>query len=1016
MATQKTNRTPNVRNRKSFARLCRILAVLALLLTMFSRTSIRGAAADLSAVAADAYFIAFPDQDGVEGYGWPLDAEVTLTIDGTPYASPQTVVTNPSDPSGTYVLFDLAGIHDLVPGEVIELSDGSVTKSHTVTALAVTAYDTVANTMQGVTDSDLAVALWVNRDPSNSQTSATPESGAWKADFSPFDLLAGDGGVAVQQEEDLDATWVNWQIPLPTLAAHPDYDYIEGYDFILDATVTLNINSVDAATATVGQNPNNPAQTYVVFNLQGAYDLVPGDVVSLSDGDTTKKHTVTGLAYKEADPATETVKGTTDTPAFDVQVWAHADPQNSYTVVTPDGGGDWSATLTFDIVPGTNGAAIQADEDSDMTWINWHALGPWIEAMALEDRVNGADWPDGTTVALEINGLPIDSKPVGPAPWDPLMTFVEFDLTSGIIYHLQAGDVVELSGGGFSKTLTVTGLAIGGVNGVTDTVSGSTDTPGIDVETWVNADPSATHTVTTPAGNGDWSVILPYDIVPGTDGVAIQTDGDGDKTWANWVEINDPPVITEGAAIEKTISEDNSPTAFSLTLHATDANPEDTLTWSISTAAAHGDAAASGTGTSKAISYTPSTNYNGPDSFNVQVTDGYETDTITVTLTIQAVNDAPTATPQTLAMNKNTSLAVTLSGSDIDSTTLRYFIVDNPGHGTLSGTEPNVTYTPDTNFTGTDTFTFRANDYELDSVPATITINVNPTNTAPVAESHEVTLNEDSPTPVTLTATDVDEDSLSYSIVSAPSHGALTGLAPNLTYTPDANWSGSDSFTFTANDGSLVSNVATISITVNPVNDAPVLAAIGAKSVNELSELAFTATATDIEGDPLTFSIEASAPAGATIGAASGAFTWTPTEAQGHGSYTFNICVNDSEPKSDCEAITVTVAEVNTAPVLNPIGNKTVEEGTLLTFNANTTDTDLPANTLTYSLISAPAGASIVASTGVFTWTPTPAQGPASYSFAVQVSDGLVTDSETIMVTVTQSKFYLYMPLVPKGP
>ncbi len=465
----------------------------------------------------------------------------------------------------------------------------------------------------------------------------------------------------------------------------------------------------------------------------------------------------------------------------------------------------------------------------------------------------------------------------------------------------------------------------------------------------------------------------------------------------------------------KTISEDNSPTAFSLTLNATDANPEDTLTWSISTAAAHGTAAASGTGTSKAISYTPSANYNGPDSFAVQVTDGYDTDTITVNLTIQAVNDAPTATPQTLAMNKNTSLAITLSGSDIDSTTLRYFVVDNPAHGTLSGTEPNVTYTPDTNFTGTDTFTFRANDYELDSVPATITINISPTNTAPVAESHDVSLDEDSPTPVTLTATDVDEDSLSYSIVTPPAHGALTGLAPNMTYTPDANWSGADSFTFTANDGKVVSNVATISITVKPVNDAPVLGAIGAKSVNELSELAFTATATDIEGDPLTFGIEASAPAGATI-SPGGAFTWTPTEAQGHGSYTFDICVNDSEPKSDCEEITVTVAEVNTAPVLAAIGNKTVEEGTLLTFNANTTDTDLPANTLTYSLIGAPAGASIVAGSGVFTWTPTTAHGPASYTFTVQVSDGLATDSETITVTVTQSKYFIYMPMVPKGP
>ena len=130
---------------------------------------------------------------------------------------------------------------------------------------------------------------------------------------------------------------------------------------------------------------------------------------------------------------------------------------------------------------------------------------------------------------------------------------------------------------------------------------------------------------------------------------ATVSDGTETVTGPTWSfttgAANQAPVITESDPQAVTMSEDGSPTAFSLTLHATDANAGDTLTWSVSTAATHGTATASGTGPSKAISYTPTANYNGPDSFVVQVADGNGgTDTITVNVTIQAVNDAPVIT------------------------------------------------------------------------------------------------------------------------------------------------------------------------------------------------------------------------------------------------------------------------------------------------------------------------------------------------------------------------------------
>src|SRR5207244_672645 len=155
-------------------------------------------------------------------------------------------------------------------------------------------------------------------------------------------------------------------------------------------------------------------------------------------------------------------------------------------------------------------------------------------------------------------------------------------------------------------------------------------------------------------------------------------------------------------------------------------------------------------------------------------------------------------------------------------------------------------------------------------------------------------------------------------------------------------------------------------------NRAPTLNPIGNKTVNELSALTFTATASDPDaGQTLTFSLDAGAPAGATIGASSGAFSWTPTEAQGPASTPITVRVTDngSPAMSASEATPRSVNEVNGAPVLAAIGNKTVNQGATLTFTATASDADVPANTLTFSLDpGAPSGATINGSTGAFSW------------------------------------------------
>lgn len=251
---------------------------------------------------------------------------------------------------------------------------------------------------------------------------------------------------------------------------------------------------------------------------------------------------------------------------------------------------------------------------------------------------------------------------------------------------------------------------------------------------------------------------------------------------------------------------------------------------------------------------------------------------------------------------------------------------------------------------------------------------------------------------------------ITFEIVSQGTKGqAVTGSGNSFTYTPAADQNGDDSFQYRVTDPlSAASNVQTQTIHIAPVNDAPVLNSIGSRTVKELETLTFTATGTDKDSpvNALVFSLSG-APAGAVIDPATGIFTWTPTETQGPGAYTFDIVVTDNgtPPASDSETITVTVQEVNSAPALGTLTNRTVNELALLSFTVTATDSDLPANTLAFSLNGAPSGAAINPSSGVFTWTPAEDQAPGAYTFDIIVTDNgspALSDSRPVTITVSE--------------
>ncbi len=248
------------------------------------------------------------------------------------------------------------------------------------------------------------------------------------------------------------------------------------------------------------------------------------------------------------------------------------------------------------------------------------------------------------------------------------------------------------------------------------------------------------------------------------------------------------PVIAEGDMANLTMSEDGAPTAFALTLHASDEDVEDTLTWSILTGAANGTATAEGTGNSIAVGYAPAANYNGTDNFLVQVTDGTDADTITVNVTVEAVNDTPIVAdiPNQTIAEGGTFATINLDDyvTDVEDGAAQMTWTHSGNTSLLVSITDRVATitTPNADWNGTETITFRAADTGALFAENAATFTVTAVNDAPpvITESdpQAVGMSEDSaPTAfgLTLHATDADpEDTLTWSILTGAANGSAT--------------------------------------------------------------------------------------------------------------------------------------------------------------------------------------------------------------------------------------------------
>ena len=296
----------------------------------------------------------------------------------------------------------------------------------------------------------------------------------------------------------------------------------------------------------------------------------------------------------------------------------------------------------------------------------------------------------------------------------------------------------------------------------------------------------------------------------------------------------------------------------------------------------------------KIFTYTPSLNYSGSDSIRYKAYDGLSySESKTVSISILPINDAPTSSITSVTLSEDVPASFVIVGSDIDSSSLSYLIVSNPLYGTLSGTAPNLVYTPNLNSNGSDQLTFKVNDGELDSQVSTVSFFVNPINDVPVAIAQNLILNEDTTLNVTLSATDLEGDNLEYLIQSAPSNGTLSGTGANKIYTPALNFFGSDSFSFKVSDGKSESIPVVVSLNVVSVNDSPVIGTIFSIVV-DMNSNAYSGSvpATDVDST-LSYSKTVNPSKGTlTVTTNSSSFTYQPSRNQ-YGADTFTITVSD---------------------------------------------------------------------------------------------------------------------------
>ncbi len=693
----------------------------------------------------------------------------------------------------------------------------------------------------------------------------------------------------------------------------------------------------------------------------------------------------------------------------------------------------WNGTETITFTAeDESGARVDASADfivapvNDAPVFDSTAVTSATEDAAYSYSIATSDPDSGASLTISASTLPV---------WLTLTDNGDGTATlSGTPTNADVGDhgvVLEVTDGSLSATQSFT-ITVADTNdaptGTTLVVAANEETAtAIDISGNVSdvdgtVDLSTTTVTSGPSngvlinnGDGTFSYTGNTDFV-GTDSFTYTVeDNDGlvssDITVTiNVSDINDAPT---GTTLVVAANEETA-TAIDISGNVSDVDGTvDLSTTTVTSGPSNSSLINNGDGT---FTYTGNTDFVGTDSFTytVEDNDGQVSSDITVTINVSDINDAPTGTTLVVAANEETATPIDISGnvSDVDGTVdlTTTTVTSGPANGSLTNNgDGTFTYTGNTDFVGTDSFTYTVedNDGQISS-DITIIINVSNTNDAPVAVNDAITTDEDTPfsSTIDLDANDTDVDGDPLSVVAGTfttAQGGTIVIAADgsYTYTPATNFNGTDSIDYTVTDGSLT-DVGTLTMTVTPVVD---LSAVDDSfSTAEDTALVDSVATNDstTSGGSLSYVVDSDVSNGTLVLNNHGSFTYTPG-ADFNGADSFSYTVSDAAShESRTQSVTLTVTAVNDAPVAAP-DSFTVNEGSTTNLNlaANDNDADDGMDPGSIAIVSGPTHGSIVMNgDGTVDYTHDGSE-TASDSFTYTIEDLTGTISNQVAVTIT---------------
>ncbi|EMJ3466124.1 tandem-95 repeat protein, partial [Vibrio harveyi] len=718
-----------------------------------------------------------------------------------------------------------------------------------------------------------------------------------------------------------------------------------------DASVSIDVlaNDQDADSDSLSiESATVPAEQGTVEIIDGKLIFTPAEDFN---GEATVTYVVTDGALTDEATVTVTVNPINDAPvAVNDTVTTDEDTAVTIDVLANDSDPENDTlTITAASVPTEQGTVAIVDGKLVFT-----PAENFNGDATISYTISDGQLTDDATVAVTVN--PVNDAPVA------VNDAVSTDEDTAVTIDVLTNDS-DLE----NDQLTITNASVPAEQGTVTIVDGKL--------------------VFTPAENFNGDATISYTISDGQ-----LTD---DATVAVTVNpVNDAPV-----AVNDTVSTDED-TAVTIDVLANDSDPEnDTLTITAASVPAE-----QGTVTivDGKLVFTPAENFNGDATISYTISDGQLSDDATVAVTVNPVNDAPVAVNDTVSTDEDTAVTIDVLANDSDPENDQLTITNASvpaEQGTVTIVDGKLVFTPAENFNGDATISYTISDGQLTD-DATVAVTVNPVNDAPVAVDDTVTTDEDTAVTIDVLANDSDpeNDQLTITNASVPAEqGTVAIVDGKLVFTPAENFYGDATISYTISDGQLTDD-ATVAVTVNPVNDAPVAVndTVGTDEDTAVT-IDVLANDSDPENDQLTIT-NASVPAEqGTVAIVDGKLVFTPAE-NFNGDATISYTISDGQLTDDA-TVAVTVNPVNDAPVAVNDAVST-DEDTAVTIDVLANDSDPENDTLTITAASVPAEQGTVAIVdGKLVFTPAENfNGDTTISYTI--SDGQLTDDATVAVTV----------------